>query len=214
MAFAAVLVVAAGFLALTSGRAAFDFMPRLNLQRPPLASAPEIIEPALGPRLARRVVLVMIDGLRLDASYGRPFLDGLRARGVDARAAASFPSFSHPGYVAIVTGVPPRDSGVRNNIYPWAVPLDNVMRRARAAAVGGGAVGGGGGGGACPCRPLAGAGGRGARPAGGASPTPGRPPPGCAASRRPPTPRATPSPRRSPPPAGPPRRSPPPTRAA
>lgn len=135
MAFAAVLMVAAGFLALTSGRAAFEFMPRLNLLRPPLASAPEIVEPAMGPRLARRVVLVMIDGLRLDASYGRPFLDGLRARGVDARAAASFPSFSHPGYVAIVTGVPPRDSGVRNNIYPWSVPLDNLMRRARAAGL-------------------------------------------------------------------------------
>jgi hypothetical protein len=135
MAFAAALSAAAAGLAVTSARAAFDFMPRLNLRRPPLASAPEIVGPALGPRLSRRVVLVMIDGLRLDASYGRPFLDSLRARGVDARAAASFPSFSHPGYVAIVTGVPPRDSGVRNNVYPWAVPLDNLMRRARAAGL-------------------------------------------------------------------------------
>src|SRR5262245_52197502 len=100
MAFAAVLMVAAGAMALASAQAAVDFMPRLNLRRPPLASAPEILEPAVGPRLAQRVVLIMIDGLRLDASYGRPFLDGLRARGVDARASASFPSFSHPGYVS------------------------------------------------------------------------------------------------------------------
>ncbi len=135
MAFAAVLMVAAGALAWFCGQAAADFMPSLNVRRPALVNAPPVIEPPVTRRLSGRVVLVMIDGLRLDASYGRPFLDGLRARGVDARASASFPSYSHPGYVALVTGVPPRESGVRNNHYPWEVPLDNVMRRARAAGL-------------------------------------------------------------------------------
>src|SRR5262245_57457676 len=113
MAFAALLLVAAGAMAWYCGRATADFMPHPNLRRPPLAHAPPVVGPPAGPRLARRVVLILIDGLRLDTSYGRPFLDGLRARGVDARASASFPSFSHPGYVSIVTGVPPRESGVR-----------------------------------------------------------------------------------------------------
>ena len=135
MAFAAALMVAAGALAWYSGVAADAFMPRLNLEHPAIASVPPNVEPAPGPRLTRRLVLVMIDGLRLDTSYGRPFLDSLRDRGVAARASAAFPSFSHPGYVAMMTGVPPRESGVRNNQYPWQVPLDNLMRRARAAGL-------------------------------------------------------------------------------
>jgi hypothetical protein len=135
MAFAAALMVAAGALAWYSGSAADRFMPKLNLERPAIAQAPLTLPPAAGSRLSRRLVLIMIDGLRLDTSYGRPFLDGLRARGVAARASASFPSFSHPGYVALLTGVPPRESGVRNNQYPWVVPLDNLMRRARAAGL-------------------------------------------------------------------------------
>src|SRR5262245_26575685 len=115
---AAALVAAAlaGALAVHSGRQAGQHLKQLNDPRPVLASAPPVLMPAQR-RLARRVVLVILDGLRADASRGLPALDALRARGVDAVAHSHFPTISAPNYVSILAGVPPRDSGVRTNDY-------------------------------------------------------------------------------------------------
>ena len=41
--------------------------------------------------------------------------------------------FSSAQYVSMLTGVPPRDSGVRTNVGLQRTPLDNVARRLRAA---------------------------------------------------------------------------------
>ena len=130
---AAVLLVGMGAaMALRSVGSADSFRPGLNQRQPALARS----TPALGPppvRVARRVVLVIIDGLRLRGSYGNPFLDSMRRRGVDAVARSQFPTYSRPNHVAILTGVPPAWSGVRNNAYAWPVALDSLMDRANAA---------------------------------------------------------------------------------
>ncbi|MFH0901674.1 MAG: alkaline phosphatase family protein [Pseudomonadota bacterium] len=134
MLVALVLLIAAVSLAIKSAQAALDFLPSLNTARPALASA----SPPLGNptrRLARRVVLVIVDGLRLDASYGRPFLDGMRTAGIDARAFAHFPTLSYPNYVALFTGVDPRRSGTRTNNYAPPVLFDSLFARVRAAGM-------------------------------------------------------------------------------
>src|SRR5262249_26071081 len=85
------------------------------------------------PRLARRVFVVIIDGLRLDKSYELPFLDELRRRGIDTEAQSHYPTWSRPNYVSILTGVPPSASGVRTNHHSTPVELDSLMDRAKAA---------------------------------------------------------------------------------
>jgi Type I phosphodiesterase / nucleotide pyrophosphatase len=86
------------------------------------------------PRLARRVILLVIDGLRLDRSY-LPFLDRLRAHGIGATAIAPYPTWSRPGYISILSGVPPNASGVRTNRVPQSLRFDSIMHRARHAGL-------------------------------------------------------------------------------
>lgn len=107
----------------------------LEQTTPALAKvAPSLPDPGT-PRLARRVYVVIIDGLRLDKSYELPFLDELRRRGVDTEAQSHYPTWSRPNYVSILTGVPPRASGVRTNHHSTPVELDSLMDRARAAGM-------------------------------------------------------------------------------
>lgn len=130
---AALLLLAVGAVAAVwAGDAGLGFLPRLNRTDPALATVPVSARIA-GPPLTRRVVLVIADGLSLRSSYGLPFLDELRARGIDARAVSHAPTISRPNYVSIVTGVPPVVSGVRNNFYNAPVALDSIMARVRGA---------------------------------------------------------------------------------
>jgi type I phosphodiesterase/nucleotide pyrophosphatase len=104
----------------------------------PLAGAPPVPVTVIGepgtPRLARRVVLVVIDGLGAGESQ-LAFLDELRRRGAAAVARVPYPTVSRPNYVTILTGVPPRDSGVRANRVIAPVAVDTVMDRVRAAGL-------------------------------------------------------------------------------
>ena len=79
----------------------------LEQDQPALAKIAPVVPDPHTPRLARRVFLVIVDGLRLDKSYELPFLDELRRRGVDSEAQSHYPSWSRPNYVSILTGVPP-----------------------------------------------------------------------------------------------------------
>jgi len=107
----------------------------LEQTTPALAKvAPALPDPHT-PRLARRVFVVIVDGLRLDRSYELPFLDELRRRGVDTEAQSHYPTWSRPNYVSILTGVPPTASGVRTNHHSTPVALDSLMDRARAAGL-------------------------------------------------------------------------------
>jgi hypothetical protein len=130
-----VLLVLGGVGAVQAGLAGSQFMFDLEQETPALARvAPTVPDPHT-PRLARRVFLVVIDGLRYDKSYELPFLDGLRRHGVDSEAQSHYPSWSRPNYVSILTGVPPRASGVRTNHHNTPVALDSLMDRARAAGL-------------------------------------------------------------------------------
>lgn len=60
------------------------------------------------------MVLIIVDGLGIDEARP-PYLDELRRRGAAATARVPYPTISRPSYVTILTGVPPRDSGVRAN---------------------------------------------------------------------------------------------------
>jgi hypothetical protein len=132
---AVTLVTIAAIGAFQAGSAGLDFMNALEQTRSPLSrAAPTVPEPGT-PRLARRVVVVIVDGLRYDRSYGLPYLEGLRRRGVDAQALSHYPTWSRPNYVSILTGVPPQASGVRTNRHSTPVPLDSLMDRARAAGL-------------------------------------------------------------------------------
>ncbi len=121
--------------AVKAGMAGGDFMFDLEQTRPALAQVkPAVVDPGT-PRLARRVYLVIIDGLRLDKSYELPYLDELRRRGIDTEASSHYPTWSRPNYVSILTGVPPPASGVRTNHHSTPVALDSLMDRAKAAGL-------------------------------------------------------------------------------
>ncbi len=64
-----------------------------------------------GPPLTSGVTLLLVDGLRLDASRNMPNLNGLRARGADIEASVGTPSFSRPGRATIAVGSPPTFTG-------------------------------------------------------------------------------------------------------
>ncbi|HTR49858.1 MAG TPA: alkaline phosphatase family protein [Kofleriaceae bacterium] len=135
VAAALTLLVLGAVGAVKAGLAGGDFMFDLEQAQPPLATvAPAVVE-SHTPRLARRVFLVIVDGLRLDKSYDLPFLDELRRRGVDTEAQSHYPTWSRPNYVTILTGVPPSASGVRTNHHTTPVALDSLMDRVNAAGL-------------------------------------------------------------------------------
>ncbi len=135
VAAAVALLVLGAIGAVQAGLAGGAFMLDLEQDQPALAlTAPEVHDPGT-PRLARRVFVVIVDGLRLDKSYELPFLDELRRRGVDGEAQSHYPSWSRPNYVSILTGVPPSASGVRTNHHATPVQLDSLMDRAHAAGL-------------------------------------------------------------------------------
>lgn len=135
VAAAVALLVVGAVGAAQAVRAGGSFMFDLEQIEPALARVPPAIEAPPGPRLARRVFLVVIDGLRLDRSFELAYLDELRRRGVDSEATSHYPTWSRPNYVAILTGVPPRASGVRTNHHNTPVQLDSLMDRARAGGL-------------------------------------------------------------------------------
>jgi hypothetical protein len=75
------------------------------------------------------VTILLIDGLRIDASRRMPTLNALRAQGADLEAQVGTPSFSRPGRATIAVGAPPDIHGVTTNRQKRAIPLDNIIRR-------------------------------------------------------------------------------------
>lgn len=107
---------------------------QINIADPRLAQLPAAASPRASPPLSRRVVLFVIDGLGEDHSRQLPSLDELRRRGAAVVAESHLPSLSRPNYVSLLTGVPPRWSGVRTNDYAWEVPLDSLLLRVHKSA--------------------------------------------------------------------------------
>ncbi|MDQ7843885.1 MAG: alkaline phosphatase family protein [Armatimonadota bacterium] len=86
-----------------------------------------------GPALTRRVVLVVVDGLRLDASRAMTTLNSLREQGADFTAWTEEPSLSYPGWTVIASGATPEVSGVTTNWYEGRVPVDHLFASALSA---------------------------------------------------------------------------------
>jgi hypothetical protein len=84
---------------------------------------------------ARRVVWILVDGLRLDASRRMPALNRLRAGGRDVIGHSHFPTYTVPNVVAQASGLEPRASGIRTDWYAGPVRLDSVFQRAKLAGL-------------------------------------------------------------------------------
>ncbi|HYV55906.1 MAG TPA: alkaline phosphatase family protein, partial [Candidatus Nitrosopolaris sp.] len=121
-------------LGLGAAYAAFGYEAHMNSRTPAVLHVPAPRSMyRRGP--AARVVWVLVDGLRLDASRQMTVLNRLRAEGEDISARAEFPTFSGPNFVAQASGIEPAASGVLTNGYPGEVPLDSVFRRAKLAGL-------------------------------------------------------------------------------
>jgi hypothetical protein len=88
-----------------------------------------------GAALAGRVVLVVVDGLRLDTSERMSGLNTLRSRGAAFVAWTGEPSLSFPGWTALVSGTYPEISGVTTNWYEGPVRVDTLFAAARRAGL-------------------------------------------------------------------------------
>lgn len=86
-------------------------------------------------RLAQRVVVVVVDGLRVDVSRQMPFLESLRGRGAWTSLTTGQPSFSKPGYAVLSTGTWQEYHGVTMNSHPGQVKVDTIFTVARNAGL-------------------------------------------------------------------------------
>lgn len=80
-----------------------------------------------------RVVLVIIDGLRLDVTDVMPGYQTLRQYGADMVAVTGQPSLSYPTWTTILSGADPDISGVTTNWFEGAVPVETVIDTTLAA---------------------------------------------------------------------------------
>jgi len=131
---ALLLTLLAATVAILAWGAAGDYLPELNIRHPDIEDHPPLLGTAPSKK-TRRVILVIVDGLRLRDSFGHPTLDSLRRSGIDAIATSHYPSISRPNHATLVTGVPPLVSGIRNNTFKYPVSIDSIMDRVNAAGL-------------------------------------------------------------------------------
>lgn len=87
---------------------------------------PELSSPIPGAE-ARRTVVVLIDGLRDDASRTMASVSGLRARGADVALTVPQPSLSYPSWTTVLTGAPQQISGVTTNWFEGPVKVETLL---------------------------------------------------------------------------------------
>lgn len=80
-----------------------------------------------GTQESSRTVLVIIDGLRLDASRNMGTLARLRSYGSDLTVLAPQPSLSYPNWTTILSGAPPYVSGVVTNWHEGEAPVETLF---------------------------------------------------------------------------------------
>lgn len=88
---------------------------------------PDLAPPDGAPGLTRQIVLVVMDGLRVDASHALPTLQRLRAAGADRTLLAGQPSFSLPGWTVLGTGAWQEQSGIASNFTEDSIELDTIF---------------------------------------------------------------------------------------
>ena len=82
-------------------------------------------------QLSQKVVVVVVDGLSLEASRKMPFLNQLRKQGADLVAETETPSFSRVGYSVLSTGAKPEVTGVSSNSSYGIQPPDSIFLQAK-----------------------------------------------------------------------------------
>lgn len=92
------------------------YLPAFNTPHTALEGVPHPrTELPATPGLTRRLAVVMVDGLDFDAARALPAFAPLRRAGVLRPLRAAFPTYTSPALVAMVTGLSPRESGIRLN---------------------------------------------------------------------------------------------------
>jgi hypothetical protein len=127
-----VVVAATALAGITVWHSLRLYLPTLNTPHTSLEAVPHAPSklPPL-PGLARRLTVIVLDGLSYDAARGLDELMPLRRQGVLRSLAVEFPSFTSPAVVSFMTGLDPRDSGTRLNGELGGVRgLDAVTRAA------------------------------------------------------------------------------------
>ena len=102
--------------------------------RSPYADLDVLPAPA-GQPLSDRVVLVIVDGLRLDAARQMRTLNRLGDFAADFVLTAPQPSLSYPNWTTILSGASPYVSGVVTNWHEGAAPVDTLLDSAEKAGV-------------------------------------------------------------------------------
>lgn len=88
------------------------------------------------PALARRVTFVVVDGLSFEHARAIEELAPLRDEGAFRQLVAHYPTYTGPNITAMMTGLSPRESGVRLNGVETGVPgIDDVAHAAWDAGV-------------------------------------------------------------------------------
>ena len=96
-----------------------------------------------GEPLTDRLVLVVLDGVGVEASRRMPTLQSLAERGSSGIALVTLPSLSNPGRATLATGALPEAHGVTNNGRFRPPPVDSIFSLAQKAGVPAAVFGGG-----------------------------------------------------------------------
>lgn len=89
-----------------------------------------------GPTLASHVLVVVVDGLRVDRAADLPVFSALAERGASGTLQVVLPSLSYPARAALLTGAPPEVSGVTNNGVYSTPPIQSLFGLAQEAGMG------------------------------------------------------------------------------
>jgi len=116
---------------------AINLMESLYNYRSPISNSPPTPGESTGPSITSKVVIILIDALRVDTAYNSevmPFLNNLKTNSAWGIMHSQTPSYSEPGWTTILTGAWPEisDGPVMNldyaNIYPFT--QDNIFSAA------------------------------------------------------------------------------------
>lgn len=91
-------------------------------------------EGLLREKFAKRIFLIVVDGLGAKSAATMAHLSELKKKGAHFTALSPFPSLSRPGYTTILTGAPPEITGVSSNLpHKMDARIDSFVRRAHSA---------------------------------------------------------------------------------
>src|SRR5574341_2044028 len=86
-----------------------------------------------GEPVAQRVVLIVVDGLRVDASQQMPVLNDLREQGAERILTVGQISLSLPGWTVLTSGAWQEQNGFNSNFEERPVEIDSIFQAARRA---------------------------------------------------------------------------------